>query len=179
MRCSRLATAAVGCLTSVQGLLLPQSQTVSSSSGAPTTQRRMSTTNTASSYVSVGDFPPLPQDHPLHSIQAALQNSWIEQLSPETPTNLKLSREFERLSSSDDNRRKRPVFNGHYVLVKPTGLRKPEMVLWSSSVTENLQMSADQMNSEEMLQWLSGNLNIGPSWATPYALSIVGQRYTS
>jgi hypothetical protein len=140
----------------------------------------MSLSTSAVSSLSFADHGPLHQTHPLYSIQAALENSWIQQLSPETPDNLKKSHDFERLAASDDNRLKRPVFNGHYVLVKPTGLRQPRLLLWSSSVAHDLlNISTDQMNSDAMLQWLSGNLAIGQTWSTPYALSIMGQRYTS
>jgi uncharacterized protein YdiU (UPF0061 family) len=116
------------------------------------------------------------------SIQGSieLQNSWIAQLSPETPENLQKSRQIENLSDLDDNRRRRPVFNGHYVLVKPTGLSDPRLIVASSDVAENLLgLTSEQVQSDEFLQLVSGNGVLGDTWATPYALSIMGTRYTN
>jgi uncharacterized protein YdiU (UPF0061 family) len=106
-------------------------------------------------------------------------NSWVRTLSPETRENLLKSRRVESLPNSDDNRSKRPVFNGHYVLVEPTGLKAPRIVLHSKDVADLLQLSTEQMESDDFLQWVSGNRVLGETWATPYSLSIMGTRYTS
>ena len=106
-------------------------------------------------------------------------------LSPETPENLQRSRQLEGLSEeNDDNRTQRPVYNGHYVLVKPTGLPHPRLVLTSPSVAHDLlQLTPAQVASTEFLHWISGNhdndaaATAEETWATPYALSIMGQRY--
>jgi len=113
-----------------------------------------------------------------------LDNSWPRDLSPETSENLEKSRKMERLSSKDDNRSKRPVFNGHYVLVKPTGLINPKRILVSDDVAYNLlKLTPEQVESNDFLQFVSGNLVLNDgaaeTWATPYALSIMGTRYTS
>eukprot|EP00532_Pseudo-nitzschia_australis_P004355 CAMPEP_0168201608 /NCGR_PEP_ID=MMETSP0139_2-20121125/23809_1 /TAXON_ID=44445 /ORGANISM="Pseudo-nitzschia australis, Strain 10249 10 AB" /LENGTH=642 /DNA_ID=CAMNT_0008127199 /DNA_START=541 /DNA_END=2469 /DNA_ORIENTATION=- len=113
-----------------------------------------------------------------------LDNSWPRELSPESSDNLKKSRKIERLSPDDDNRSKRPVFNGHYVLVKPTGLANPKLVLVSDDVARNLlKLTPEQVESTHFLEFVSGNrvLNDGTAetWATPYALSIMGSRYTN
>eukprot|EP00537_Pseudo-nitzschia_pungens_P001719 CAMPEP_0172368000 /NCGR_PEP_ID=MMETSP1060-20121228/24858_1 /TAXON_ID=37318 /ORGANISM="Pseudo-nitzschia pungens, Strain cf. cingulata" /LENGTH=646 /DNA_ID=CAMNT_0013092453 /DNA_START=277 /DNA_END=2217 /DNA_ORIENTATION=+ len=113
-----------------------------------------------------------------------LDNSWPRDLSPETAENLEKSRKTERLSKDDDNRSKRPVFNGHYVLVKPTGLTNPKLVLVSDDVAENLlKLTTEQVESNQFLQFVSGNLVLNDgaaeTWATPYALSIMGSRYTN
>ncbi|KAI2490816.1 hypothetical protein MHU86_23751 [Fragilaria crotonensis] len=132
----------------------------------------------------------------LRSIE--FQNSWIKQLSPETPENLAKSSRFEGLSDTDSNRTKRQVFNGHYVLVEPTGLRDPRLILASQDVAKNLlHLSESTLESPEFLNFVSGNglptdTEIAPdsadtttstntiqSWATPYALSIMGTRYTN
>lgn len=110
----------------------------------------------------------------------ALENSWVRQLSPETETNRLKSQSLESLSLDDDNRSKRPVYNGHYVLVKPTGLPNPRLLLFSNDVAENLlKLTEEQTNSKEFVKLVSGNLVLGETWATPYALSIMGNRYTS
>ena len=121
----------------------------------------------------------------LAELQAALNNSWIQQLSSETPENLQKSRQRENLPATDDNRSRRPVYNGHYVIVQPTGLPSPRFVLWSDSVAkEMLHLDYDHRLEElpdVILAWLSGNRVLAPnsSWATPYALSIMGTRYTN
>lgn len=115
------------------------------------------------------------------------QNSWIKQLSPETPENLQRSLRSEGLSGKDDvNRTKRQVFNGHYVFVEPTGLKDPRLILVSSDVAERLKLSDQQLQSQDFLNYVSGNLvfdddnnKSSNSWATPYALSIMGTRYTN
>ena len=107
-------------------------------------------------------------------------NSWIAQLSPESPANLKRSLEQVGLRGPEhDNRKKRPVFNGHYVLVKPTGLPDPQLILVSEDVAEQLKLSPQDVMSTDFTNFVSGNLHLGDSWATPYALSINGNRYTS
>jgi hypothetical protein len=116
-------------------------------------------------------------DSPLAAL--VLDNSWPRELSPETPENLNKSRDQEHLTHDDDNRTKRPVFNGHFVLVPPTGLRKPEKILVSQDVARNLLgLTDEQINSDDFVQLVSGNLLLGETWATPYALSIMGTRYT-
>lgn len=108
-----------------------------------------------------------------------LDNSWPRELYSETPENLARSRKIEGLNDDDDNRKKRPVYNGHYVLVKPTGLTKPTRVLVSDDVAYNLlKLTPEQVDSDDFVQFVSGNLVLGETWATPYALSIMGSRYT-
>lgn len=66
------------------------------------------------------------------------------------------------------------------MLVKPTGLRAPERVLVSKDVAFNLlRLTPEQVESEDFLKWVSGNLVLEETWATPYALSIMGTRYTN
>jgi len=110
-----------------------------------------------------------------------LKNSWPRELSPETKENIQKSRRLERLSTTnDDNRSKRPVFQGHYVLVRPTGLKSPERILVSDDVAYDLlNLTTEQVASDDFLKLVSGNLAINETWATPYALSIMGTRYTN
>jgi serine/tyrosine/threonine adenylyltransferase len=137
-------------------------------------------------------------------------NSWIRDLSAETPENLRRSLEREGLSLMDDhnqsnsntNQTRRPVHNGHYVPVRPAPLPDPRLVLYSADVAERLlrwpsplSPANDGTNSsstsamEAFTKFVAGhdifsdqtNGNSGPlpSWATPYALSIMGTRYTN
>jgi uncharacterized protein YdiU (UPF0061 family) len=40
-------------------------------------------------------------------------------------------------------------------------------------------LTKEQVESDDFVQWVSGNLVLEETWATPYALSIMGTRYTS
>ena len=123
------------------------------------------------------------KESPLASIE--LINSWPRMLSPETSENLQKSLEYENIKDDKDhhdNRKKRPVYNGHYVLVEPTGIKNPELLLVSNDVATNLlKLTEEQVSSNDFIQWISGNLVLdgGETWATPYALSIMGTRYTN
>jgi uncharacterized protein YdiU (UPF0061 family) len=80
----------------------------------------------------------------------------------------------------EPNRSPRSVSSGHFVLVRPTPLPKPELVLTSSAMCETLQLDRDVCSSEDFLKLFSGGSLDGVpgfemSWATPYALSIYGQ----
>jgi serine/tyrosine/threonine adenylyltransferase len=111
------------------------------------------------------------------------QNTWINQLSSETQENLAKSRRQAGLPEDDLNRRKRPIFNGHYVKVSPTGLKDPVLLLVSNDVAQNLlHFTSEDLQSDDFLKYVSGHteeLGITATWATPYALSIMGTRYTN
>jgi uncharacterized protein YdiU (UPF0061 family) len=51
--------------------------------------------------------------------------------------------------------------------------------LSSRSVADMLHLTPEQVESEEFVQWIAGNTVLGETWATPYALSIMGKRYTN
>ena len=136
-------------------------------------------------------------DHPLRYMGENLDYSWIHQLSPEDDTSK---------HNPETNNVKRRVKNGHYVLVTPKPLKNPKLIAYSSDITTNiLQLSDEQVQSEEFVDFFSGNAKKAfqncvasndkgkvtdndsnfelsqplQSWATPYALSIMGTRYTS
>lgn len=130
--------------------------------------------------------------HPLENLSDSFHHSWIEQLSPETESNRLKSK---RKSPQDDgisNNVKRPVYNGHYVPVLPSALQNPRLVIHSPSMAQELNLSEQDIRSEQFVQYFSGDV-LGAldhlpheqgkqkvqSWATPYALSIMGKRYTS
>ena len=128
---------------------------------------------------------------PLQSLQEIMEirdNSWLNQLAPETDEHLLQSRKHEGLDpKQDSNQTKRPVYNGHYVRVAPQGLKNPQLVIYSPDVAEHLLgLSKDLLTSpsEDFVRWLAGHpysteTSSVESWATPYALSIMGSRYTS
>jgi len=122
---------------------------------------------------------------PLSSLVRHWDYSWINQLTPEF--DMKLPQE---------NKSMRPVFNGHYVHVNPTPLKNPRLVAYSPDVAHDLlQLSEEDVKSDEFARFFSGDVkvaaakaggsdsdgggNVPQTWATPYALSIMGTRYTS
>lgn len=116
----------------------------------------------------------------LAPINQALENSWVRTLTPEKDENLQRARKLSNLPDTDDNRNKRRVFNGHFVRVSPTGLPNPRMVMYSKDVAKNLlKMTRAQVESDDFLQLVSGNSTLQETWATPYALAIMGEQYTN
>jgi len=84
------------------------------------------------------------------------------------------------------NNLKRPVKNGHYVLVDPKPLRDPRLVLFSEDMAAKLRIqTCGGSFDNEFVHFFSGNVkstglkDTTQTWATPYALSIMGTRYTS
>ena len=118
------------------------------------------------------------------SLQSRTVNSWVQQLDRETLENYQKSLLQSRLPLDQTNTTKRPVFNGHYVLVAPTPLPNPRLVLYSTDVAESmLGFSSEQIHDDDFLKFVSGNIQgiakDNTSWATPYALSIMGTKYTN
>lgn len=114
--------------------------------------------------------------HPLQSLIDGWNFSWLEQLSKE-------DKDEEQLKEETQNRVMRQVFNGHYVLVKPTPLRNPRLIAYSSDMAQKLGLSDDDVSSLDFVHFFSGTIDFAQTkaktWATPYALSIMGQRYLS
>ena len=136
-------------------------------------------------------------DHPLSTLISNLDNSWLAQLSNETDANRIRSRHIANSDPSsagqpDDgvsNDVMRPVYNGHYVSpVKTAPLANPLLVIYSADVASELGLSDDDVNSDEFVKLVSGDVagaiagagaeNTMPTWSTPYALSIMGERYS-
>lgn len=139
----------------------------------------------------------------LTNIHQNLDNSWLTQLSSESTSNESKSKQKHSSSNSNasNNNFKRPIYNGHYVLVKPKPLTNPRLIIYSQDMIERLgfQKGDDIYNNESFVKFFSGdvdnaffnvsnseegqegekqNVNV-QTWATPYALSIMGRRYTS
>ena len=101
----------------------------------------------------------------------ATDSSFLEQLTPDPYQDKHIP-----------NKRSREVFNGHYVFVCPTPLPKPELVIHSASMADELGLDAKACQSEDFLNFFSGHDTTQerlPAWATPYALSIYGHPMTS
>ena len=140
----------------------------------------MSTTASSSSY------------RPLQNFRKSLHYSYIEQLSAEDPLNLEKS-----LSRKSTIHPGRPIYNGHYVKVRPTPLKNPKLVIYSPEMLKELGFEEGEVYSEEFVAYFSGDVDRATSstdesdedhndelkeietWATPYALSIMGKRYTN
>ncbi|EED88344.1 predicted protein, partial [Thalassiosira pseudonana CCMP1335] len=109
----------------------------------------------------------------------SFNHSWINNLSPEDPLN------YERSTSkySGGSHPGRPVYNGHFVRVRPTPLMNPKLVIYSEEMCKELGIGVGEVESESFLRYFSGDGGMEETpietWATPYALSIMGRRYTN
>jgi len=107
----------------------------------------------------------------LEAFAARADASWTKQLS-EDPE----ARRYE------PNRSSREVRSGHFVRVAPKALGSPELLLYSEEVAADLGLSREAVEDERFVRYFSGEasaLNLGGTWATPYALSIMGQEMYS
>jgi len=129
--------------------------------------------------------------HALSSLAKHWSFSWIDQLTQ--------NNENARIGINDSSyvqeRRSRRVKNGHYVFVKPVPLPNPRLIGYSKDMAQRLGLLDDDndndnaVHSSSFLKYFSGDVddafdtsdtnNIPKTWATPYALSIMGTRYTS
>ena len=87
-------------------------------------------------------------------------------------------------STNDGNDHKpRPVYSGHYVPVTPTPIPEPKYITHSSTLFEELGLSADLIKDKKFCGFFSGDIEVANSpmiplgWATGYALSIYGTEY--
>merc|ERR1740124_1017762 len=158
--------------------------TAAFSSNMSTTTKSSSTP--LSSTVSPSDANDDKSQHPLANIKSNLSQSWIKNLSPETPANRLKSKKSIRGDDGVSNNVRRPVYNGHYVPVRPKPLTDPRLILYSPSVANDLGLAEDAIFSHEFARFFSGDVdalgvtdNEIHTWATPYALSIMGTKYTS
>ena len=108
-----------------------------------------------------------------HSIRAlTVDNSWIRELDADPGQ-----------EQHAPNRSPRNVDQGHFVLVAPTPLANPVLVLHTPEILHGLGLNASSASSESVFTAVfSGDLSLGPfkpteTWATPYALSIYGQEH--
>jgi len=96
-------------------------------------------------------------------------HSWTRHLTPDPET--------ERRAP---NRSSREVKSGHFVRVKPTPLRNPRVVMYSKEMVTNLGIAEEDVTSStRFAKFFSGDADAVPgmdTWATPYALSIMGKR---
>lgn len=79
------------------------------------------------------------------------------------------------------NRTSREVKSGHYVKVKPNPLPEPRLVIFSTAMAAELGLSEEACTSQDFLRFFSGDTEVlsgFDSWATPYALAIMGQPRT-
>ena len=165
-------------------------------SSAFNSSRRMSSTKSdVDEMTADGKVGAAANDHPLSPLSDAFDHTWISHLDGETESSKRKAAEYSRhdSTSEDFNRSKRPVFAGHYVEVKPTPLKNPRLVLHSPDMATRLGLDDRAVQSEEFTKFFSGDVGgalkkttsngdaagAHSTWATPYALSIMGTRYTS
>lgn len=132
-------------------------------------------------------------NHPLASLNDQFDHSWVSQLNTETDANRLKSKKKSPQDDGVSNNVKRPVYNGHWVGVKPDPLINPRLIIHSPEMANELGLSEDTIISNAFVKFFSGDVlgafddhgeaedakNNVKTWATPYALSIMGKRYTS
>lgn len=122
------------------------------------------------------DAPPREMDAApsVLGLAARADHSWTRHLNPDPDTD-----------ANAPNRKSRQVKSGHYVRVDPTPLRQPETVIYSPDMLKRLGIDEADVkapNGERFARFFSGDKSAVPgmdTWATPYALSIMGQRQVS
>eukprot|EP00658_Telonema_sp_P-2_P027696 TRINITY_DN21346_c0_g1_i6.p1 TRINITY_DN21346_c0_g1~~TRINITY_DN21346_c0_g1_i6.p1 ORF type:complete len:662 (-),score=155.57 TRINITY_DN21346_c0_g1_i6:73-2058(-) len=103
-----------------------------------------------------------------HCFAAVVDHSLLKELVPDPGTE---THEFM------PNKTSREVLSGHYVLVATTPLPDPYLLSYSPVMAAKLGLSEHTCTSPEFLKFLSGEPGLAPefkSWATPYAVSIMG-----
>jgi len=98
---------------------------------------------------------------------ARADHSWLRDLRPDP--------DAER---HKPNKSSREVKSGHWVPVRPTALKRPKLVIFSPGMAEELGLSEVACSSDDFLRFFSGDADALPglkTWATPYALSIMGK----
>ena len=108
-----------------------------------------------------------PATGTLAALSRTCDHSWLDRLHADPEH-----------KQHEPNRTSRQVKSGHYVPVQPTPLRNPKLVSYSSQMAEELDLSEEECESAQFVQFFSGDINVVEgfrSWATPYALSIYGQ----
>lgn len=105
----------------------------------------------------------------LDAFAAAADASWTRSLTEDPET-----------SKHAPNKSSRRVRSGHFVSLKPTPLESPVLKLHSRELARDLGLDANDMDDERFVQLFSGDdaFTLGASWATPYALSIMGTPQT-
>lgn len=98
-----------------------------------------------------------------------LDNSWVAKLTQDPDA-----------AANAPNTQAREVRAGHFVLVSPTPLPQPVLVATSREMAEELGLRESDLQERSAVRLLSGDVAAVPSfnvtWATPYALSIYGQK---
>ena len=106
----------------------------------------------------------------LDAFAAAADASWTRALNADPES-----------KQHEPNKSSRRVKSGHYVPVVPTALQSPELKLHSRELCEELGLAEADVKDERFARFFSGDvdaLTLGTTWATPYALSIMGEPQT-
>ena len=106
----------------------------------------------------------------LDAFAAAADASWTRSLNADPES-----------KQHEPNKSSRRVKSGHYVPVVPTALQSPELKLHSRELCEELGLAEADVKDERFARFFSGDvdaLTLGTTWATPYALSIMGEPQT-
>ena len=79
----------------------------------------------------------------------------MSQLNKETEENRKRSKEKTPQDDGVSNNVKRPVYNGHFVEVKPDPLINPRLVLYSPEMAEELGFTNEIVHSEAFVKFFN------------------------
>ena len=105
----------------------------------------------------------------LEQLAKNADHSWLQHLNADPETD-----------KYAPNKESRQVRSGHYVRLLPTPLPKPKYIIHSKAMATSLGISESDIQSEKFIRFFSGDQAQIPgleSWATPYALSIMGTRH--
>jgi len=103
----------------------------------------------------------------MQEMAARADLSWMRQLRPDPEA-----------AQHAPNKKSRQVKSGHYVPVRPTPLPQPKLIIHSPEMAAELGISEEACSSQEFLRFFSGDVDAltgFESWATPYALCIMGR----
>ena len=105
----------------------------------------------------------------LAALALKFDNTWVRYLNADP--------EHKR---NAPNKKSRQVRSGHYVPVRPTPLPEVCYVAHSSAMANALDVGDEEAQSEDFIKFFGGHFDVvenadgAASWATPYALSIMG-----
>jgi len=103
----------------------------------------------------------------LESFAASADSSWTRCLNADPEA-----------SRHAPNKESRQVKSGHYVPVRPSPLPRASLALFSEELAADLGLSEADVRDARFARYFSGDadaLDLGGTWATPYALSIMGE----
>jgi len=160
--CMRAVVCALGGLRLASGLIAPTAVSLRKMRRAAAAATAATTATTATKEEEEAT------KRGMEALASRASSSWVAQLT-EDPEG----------AANAPNRASRQVRSGHYVLVDPTPLPAPELLLFSEELLQDMGLDATVTEDPRFARFFSGDksaFSLGASWATPYALSIMGEQ---